>query len=230
MELTAVTLWYRPPEILLGKKRYSGAADVWGIGCIMAEMATKVPLFTGDSEIDQLFQIYRVMGTPTPKIWPGIDKLPDYQPVGPEWREKDLAQHLQHKLDAQGIDLLKSTLIYPPNKRITCKQMLLHQWFDEIREEMKELFGPGFPHCGSPKYQKALHYKRLGIDIDGSQNQNDCKQHDDDSDDDEDYAADEDAQNAEDDDVEDDDDVDLANAHNANRWRGQKRGQAMDQD
>lgn len=54
-----VTLWYRAPEVLLGAARYSCPVDVWSVGCIFAEMATKKPLFQGDSEIDQLFRIFR---------------------------------------------------------------------------------------------------------------------------------------------------------------------------
>ena len=57
--LQVVTLWYRAPEVLLGSPRYSTPVDVWSIGCIMAEMCTKRPLFHGDSEIDQLFRIFR---------------------------------------------------------------------------------------------------------------------------------------------------------------------------
>lgn len=57
--LQVVTLWYRAPEILLGSTRYSCPIDVWSIGCIFAEMASKRPLFQGDSEIDQLFRIFR---------------------------------------------------------------------------------------------------------------------------------------------------------------------------
>ncbi len=54
-----VTLWYRAPEVLLGASRYSTPVDVWSIGTIFAELATKKPLFHGDSEIDQLFRIFR---------------------------------------------------------------------------------------------------------------------------------------------------------------------------
>ncbi|CAF5060750.1 unnamed protein product, partial [Rotaria sp. Silwood1] len=54
-----VTLWYRAPEVLLGASRYSCPVDVWSVGCIFAEMYTKRPLFQGDSEIDQLFRIFR---------------------------------------------------------------------------------------------------------------------------------------------------------------------------
>jgi len=166
-ELTheVVTLWYRPPEILLGKKKYSGSADIWGIGCIMAEIATKLPLFAGDSEIDQLFQIYRILGTPNPETWPGIEELPDYKPMAPKWRKQDLGSELHHKLDSDGLDLLSQTLIYAPNQRITAKQMLLHRWFDEIRHEMIAIFGDGFPHCGSEQYQKYRKHWEAG-DVD----------------------------------------------------------------
>lgn len=54
-----VTLWYRAPEVLLGSQRYSMPVDIWSVGCIFAEMAMKKPLFHGDSEIDQMFRIFR---------------------------------------------------------------------------------------------------------------------------------------------------------------------------
>ena len=54
-----VTLWYRAPEVLLGSQRYSHPIDVWSIACIIAEMVTKKPLFQGDSEIDELFKIFK---------------------------------------------------------------------------------------------------------------------------------------------------------------------------
>lgn len=56
-----VTLWYRAPEVLLGCPRYSCPVDMWSVGCIMSELITKKPLFQGDSEIDQLFRIFRLV-------------------------------------------------------------------------------------------------------------------------------------------------------------------------
>ena len=55
-----VTLWYRAPEVLLGSRHYSTGIDMWSVGCIFAEMAMQgAPLFPGDSEIDQIFKIFR---------------------------------------------------------------------------------------------------------------------------------------------------------------------------
>ena len=57
-----VTLWYRAPEVLLGGRQYSTGIDMWSVGCIFAEMVTKKPLFPGDSEIDEIFKIFRYVG------------------------------------------------------------------------------------------------------------------------------------------------------------------------
>lgn len=54
-----VTLWYRSPEVLMGQPRYALGLDLWSVGCIFAELYSSRPLFDGDSEIDQLFHIFR---------------------------------------------------------------------------------------------------------------------------------------------------------------------------
>lgn len=59
-----VTLWYRAPEVLLGNDNYDASIDTWSIGCIVAEMIQKRPLFIGDSEIDQIFKIFKGIGSP----------------------------------------------------------------------------------------------------------------------------------------------------------------------
>nr|XP_028951993.1 cyclin-dependent kinase G-2-like isoform X2 [Malus domestica] len=71
-----VTLWYRAPELLLGVKEYSTAIDMWSLGCIMAELLSKEPLFNGKTEFDQLDKIFKILGTPNETIWPGYSKLP----------------------------------------------------------------------------------------------------------------------------------------------------------
>lgn len=126
-----VTLWYRAPEILLGSSRYSCPIDVWSMGCIFSEMATKKPLFQGDSEIDQLFRTFRVLKTPTEEIWPGVSQLPDYNATFPNWTSYNLEAQVQN-LDNDGIDLLKKMLVYAPGSRIIAKDIKQHKYFDDL--------------------------------------------------------------------------------------------------
>ncbi|KAG2462967.1 CDK1 kinase, partial [Polypterus senegalus] len=102
-----VTLWYRAPEVLLGSARYSTPVDVWSIGTIFAELATKKPLFHGDSEIDQLFRIFRTLGTPNNEVWPDVESLPDYKNTFPKWKPGTLSSVVKN-LNEDGIDLLSS--------------------------------------------------------------------------------------------------------------------------
>ncbi|NXR06632.1 CDK3 kinase, partial [Semnornis frantzii] len=123
-----VTLWYRAPEILLGCKYYSTAVDIWSIGCIFAEMVTRKALFPGDSEIDQLFRIFRTLGTPTEATWPGVTQLPDYKRDFPQWARKEMREIVPN-LDGDGRDLLVQLLLYDPSRRISAKGALSHHYF-----------------------------------------------------------------------------------------------------
>ncbi len=64
------TRWYRAPEVLLRSTMYSAPIDIWAVGCIMAELYTFRPLFPGNSEIDEIFKICSVLGTPDKREWP----------------------------------------------------------------------------------------------------------------------------------------------------------------
>merc|ERR1712106_1245574 len=123
-----VTLWYRAPEILLGSKFYCTSVDTWSLGCIFAEMITRRPLFPGDSEIDQLFRIFRILGTPTETNWPGVSSLPDFKSVFPRWEAQDISQALPPDVSPGGQDLLHQILVYNPAGRISAKQALQHQY------------------------------------------------------------------------------------------------------
>ena len=70
-----VSLWYRPPEILLGTDVYSLPADMWAVGAILAEMIGMRPLFFARSEVELLINIFKILGTPTSTIWPEVTKL-----------------------------------------------------------------------------------------------------------------------------------------------------------
>ncbi|KAI0074884.1 Pkinase-domain-containing protein [Panus rudis PR-1116 ss-1] len=126
-----VTLWYRAPEVLLGSRHYSTAIDMWSVGCIFAEMVRRGhPLFPGDSEIDQIFKIFKILGTPNEETWPGVRQLPDYKPTFPQWAATDLAMQVP-TLDADGLDLLKLMLTYDISKRISAKRALVHPYFTD---------------------------------------------------------------------------------------------------
>ncbi|CAN6903674.1 unnamed protein product [Brassica oleracea] len=126
-----VTLWYRAPEILLGSHHYSTPVDIWSVGCIFAEMISQKPLFPGDSEIDQLFKIFRIMGTPTEDTWPGVTSLPDYKSAFPKWKPTELESFVPN-LDPNGIDLLSKMLLMDPTKRINARAALEHDYFKDI--------------------------------------------------------------------------------------------------
>lgn len=126
-----VTLWYRAPEVLLGAPRYSTPVDIWSVACIFAEMATGNALFHGDSEIDQLFRIFRSLGTPTEENWPGVSSMNAYKPSFPRWN-RNVLRSLVPDLDDQGFDILTKMLIYDPQKRISAKAALLHPYFDGL--------------------------------------------------------------------------------------------------
>merc|ERR1719346_241626 len=147
-----VTLWYRAPEILLGSTKYSCPVDMWSIGCIFAEMANKRPLFQGDSEIDQLFRIFRVLRTPTDDIWPGVSSLPDFKATFPAWTNYSLSAQIKDdaNINDQGIKLLEEMLVYDPAKRISAKKALSHPYFDDL-DKMKLPAKPGEYEITIPK-------------------------------------------------------------------------------
>lgn len=126
-----VTVWYRPLEILLGSKLYSLPVDLWGVGCIIAEMATGAALFAGDSEIDTAFKIFQKLGTPTEAIWPGVSELPDFKPTFPKWTHKGWAniRNTQAQLGSVGIELLDELMRYNPKTRISARAALQHAYF-----------------------------------------------------------------------------------------------------
>lgn len=126
-----VTLWYRAPEVLLGSRHYNTAIDMWSVGCIFAEMALRTPLFPGDSEIDEIFRIFRTLGTPNEETWPGVKSLPDYKTTFPQWSGVPLKSAVP-TLSDEGIDLLRLMLIYDPASRISAKRALQHPYFASI--------------------------------------------------------------------------------------------------
>jgi cyclin-dependent kinase len=125
-----VTLWYRAPEVLLGASHYSTPVDIWSVGCIFAELARKSPLFPGDSELQQLLHIFRLLGTPTEEVWPGVGTLRDWHDY-PCWQPQNISRVVPD-LDPQGVNLLSSMLQINPAKRVSAKAALQHAFFDDL--------------------------------------------------------------------------------------------------
>ncbi|ORY92785.1 cyclin-dependent kinase 2 [Leucosporidium creatinivorum] len=123
-----VTLWYRAPEVLLGSRHYSTGVDMWSVGCIFAEMIMRQPLFPGDSEIDEIFRIFRLLGTPDEDIWPGVTTLPDYKPSFPAWKTKNLGDHVAGST-SESAEMLAGMLVYDPAKRMSAKAALKSDYF-----------------------------------------------------------------------------------------------------
>jgi len=126
-----VTVWYRPPEILLGATLYSVPVDLWSIGCVIGEMATGQPLFAGDSEIDTIFKIFQKLGTPTEAMWSGLKELPDFKPTFPRWpaRGWNNIRNTAAQVGPDGIDLLEKLMCYDPRRRLSARQAVQQRYF-----------------------------------------------------------------------------------------------------
>merc|ERR1719482_2163669 len=129
-----VTVWYRPPEILLGSQLYSVPVDIWSIGCVLGEMTTGAPLFAGDSEIDTIFKIFQKLGTPNETTWPGISDLPDFKPTFPHWRSRGwhAVRNTASQVGPDGIDLLRKLTYFDPKKRWSARKAMAHPYFADV--------------------------------------------------------------------------------------------------
>ncbi len=147
-----ITLWYRPPELLLGPPdSYSTAVDIWSCGCIFAELLMKKPFMPGQGEAKQLELIWKTLGPPDDKRWPGFRELPGATRQDARW-ERLQRQHKQGGgplqrlrntfpqrsftgggvyLGDTGIDLLASMLEFDPTRRISAGDALSHPYIEQ---------------------------------------------------------------------------------------------------
>ncbi|XP_065889354.1 cyclin-dependent kinase 5-like [Dysidea avara] len=126
-----VTLWYRPPDVLMGAQIYTTSIDIWSAGCIFAELSNGgKPLFPGNDVDEQLKRIFRLVGTPTERMWPEMQKLQGYKQY-PEISPVPMSSVLP-SLDERGLDLLKKHLVCNPRYRITAEEALKHPYFSDL--------------------------------------------------------------------------------------------------
>ncbi|XP_057251976.1 cyclin-dependent kinase C-2 isoform X2 [Beta vulgaris subsp. vulgaris] len=124
-----ITLWFRPPELLLGSTKYGPAVDMWSVGCIFAELLDGKALFPGRDEAEQIYKIFELCGAPDESCWPGVTKLPWYDNLKPNRPMKRcLREHLRH-LDHHALDLLENMLILDPAQRISTTDALDSEYF-----------------------------------------------------------------------------------------------------
>ncbi|EFA10357.1 cyclin-dependent kinase 11B isoform X1 [Tribolium castaneum] len=127
-----VTLWYRAPELLLGVKEYSTPIDMWSVGCIFAEFLLMNAIFPGKSEAEQINRIFKCLGTPTEKIWPGFNKLPVAQKMKfTNHTVSNLRKRFQ-MLNDLGLSFMLNFLTFDPHQRITAEEALKHPYFSEF--------------------------------------------------------------------------------------------------
>ncbi|XP_065316347.1 cyclin-dependent kinase 18-like isoform X2 [Gordionus sp. m RMFG-2023] len=142
-----VTLWYRPPEVLLGSTEYSTPIDMWGVGCIFYEMACGKPLFPGSTVEDQLKVIWQTLGPPANNTYDKNNILCHKTNQNHHIYNKNIGENLYFdnlrllapRLDKSGIDLLSRLLEYDPKLRISAKIALRHEFFKSLPERVHHL-------------------------------------------------------------------------------------------
>ena len=138
-----VTLWYRPPELLLGERLYGPPIDLWGAGCIMAEMWTRTPIMQGKTEQHQIQLISQLCGSITKDKWPDVEKLDLYDKMElPQGQKRKVKERLRpYVQDMHGLDLLDKLLALDPKERMDSDMALNHDffWLDPPPCELQEM-------------------------------------------------------------------------------------------
>lgn len=125
--------YYRAPELIFGATEYTTAIDMWSVGCVVAELLLGHPLFPGESAVDQLVEIIKILGTPT------REEIKCMNPNYTEFKFPQIKAHPWHKVfhkrtPPEAVDLVSRMLQYSPNLRCTAMDACSHPFFDELRD------------------------------------------------------------------------------------------------
>ena len=130
--------YYRSPELIFGATEYTSAIDIWSAGCVAAELMLGVPLFPGESGVDQLVEIIKVLGTPT------REQIRDMNPNFTEYKfpmikSNPWSKVFKGKVPTEAIEFVVQLLNYSPENRPTAMDALGHPFFDDLRNEQTRL-------------------------------------------------------------------------------------------
>ncbi|CAG9324479.1 unnamed protein product [Blepharisma stoltei] len=130
--------YYRAPELIFGATDYTPAIDVWSAGAVVGELLLGQPLFPGESGVDQLVEIIKILGTPT------REQIRDMNPNYTENHFPQIRQHpwnrvFKSRTPQDAIDFVSTLLVYSPNLRPTALESLQHPFFDQLRDEATRL-------------------------------------------------------------------------------------------
>ncbi|KAL6634567.1 hypothetical protein ACP70R_027238 [Stipagrostis hirtigluma subsp. patula] len=128
MTSRVVTLWYRPPELLLGATEYGVAVDLWSTGCILAELLAGKPIMPGQTEIEQLHKIFKLCGSPSEEYWAKA-KLPDVTLFKPQRPYRRRIAETFKDFPPTALSLLDTLLAIEPSDRGTAASALDSEFF-----------------------------------------------------------------------------------------------------
>ncbi|KAJ8458402.1 hypothetical protein OPV22_031328 [Ensete ventricosum] len=123
-----VTLWYRPPELLLGATEYGVAVDLWSSGCILAELLAGKPIMPGRTEVEQLHKIFKLCGSPSDEYWKK-SKLPHATIFKPQHQYRRCVAETFEDFPSMALTLLDSLLAVEPANRGTATSALKSAFF-----------------------------------------------------------------------------------------------------
>ena len=130
--------FYRAPELIFGSKSYGLPIDMWSFGCILSELFLGQPIFPGESSVDQLVEIVRVLGTPS------RDQIKELNEKYSEFRFPDLKAYpfskiFDGRIEREALDLISNLLVYSPSLRLTATRALKHAFFVTIHNKSSKL-------------------------------------------------------------------------------------------
>ncbi|KAL9691884.1 hypothetical protein QQ045_012311 [Rhodiola kirilowii] len=141
-----VTLWYRPPELLLGTTNYGTSVDLWSVGCVFAELLLGKPFIKGRTEVEQLHKIFKLCGSPPEEFW-SKSKLPHATMFKPQTPYESSLRERCREFPGTAVDLIETLLSIEPQKRGSASSALMSAYFHTKPYASDPHSLPKYPPC-----------------------------------------------------------------------------------